>query len=815
MKTVKQSYRTFRRTIVWLFPIAFVMVLSGCGKRDAANPETAASSRKQLAPPETTSTNAQQSIAGDAAVSPQAEKEPDDRDSIVQQSTLLAEKGDLAGAAAKLRMLLIADPGDVEVTFRLATLMAVQGDLASGIDLLDAIPDEHPEAGIPALGQAADWCFQLNRFDEAEERYLKVLKQAPSAPEARRKLAFLLNRQGRRHEAAVHTRALCILGNIRQDELHTLIHLSDAIWDDPSVPADAEDEADKYFPIGPSGTARKQFSDQDYRGAMESLQESVADGSAKPAVIALYGRTAAEAQDDERFDWWLTKTTPEVREFSEYWAAIGARLVMKREFEQASRALMEAVDRDHTDMRSIGRLRSALEVIGKQDAADELTDRWRKLRDILFENNAIAEAESPNVDGIAKLVEMLLSIDRQLEAVMWKSMEAHYRKAPIELQKQLNAQRQQLVSARQAFPNQEQRLCGLDPADYPMPEIKIPENVKLSTPANPPDRMQVAPARLENVSSAVGINHTYQLAVDPPPNGFAIYQSVGGAVAAIDFDRDGRADLYFAQGAADSPDFIGKKSNQLFRNLGDRFTDVTEVSASIDPRYTTGVTAGDWNQDGFPDIAVGNIGSNSLFINNGDGTFSPSILDDGDIKTVLTTSLAMADLTGDQIPDIIELNYLDDPDIAAGPERNENGEVVQSVIVTDYDTAIERLISNDGQGNARFEKISETPSDARTSLGVIVADFDGQPGNEVFIANDGYSNQLWSPHQGRLGPTKQCWLDVQPATSAPRPPRWGSRLATLTTTERWICTSRTFKTNRSVSSSIAVASSRIVTNSSA
>ena len=98
--------------------------------------------------------------------------------------------------------MLVKNPTDVEVIFRLAMVTGNQGNLEAAIDLLAAIPPDHPQAGFPAVGQSADWCLQLGRYDEAEERYRRLLVDHPNAPEANRKLAFLLNRRGRRHEAA-------------------------------------------------------------------------------------------------------------------------------------------------------------------------------------------------------------------------------------------------------------------------------------------------------------------------------------------------------------------------------------------------------------------------------------------------------------------------------------------------------------------------------------------------------------------------------------------------------------------------------------
>ena len=354
----------------------------------------------------------------------QASPSPLDRDREIEAAQQLLEQREFDAAAAKLKPLLVLDPGDVEVVFWLASVSAARGDLAAAVELLDSIPAQHPEAGIPALGQSADWCLQLERYGEAEQRYRKVLELFPEAPEAHRKLAILFNRQGRRHEAAAHIRQLCNQGNVRQDELHGLIHLSDAMYDDPADvrPSTA---ADRYVPIGPAAAARKLFQEEKYREALMRLHDSVAAGQQPPSIVAFYGRIAAEAQDDVRFRWWLARTDQRTQEFAEYWAAVGAFLALQNRPQQASAAILQAVDRDPTDLRSIGRLRSALESLGHREEAVRLEERWKLLRDIAIENNRVADSHPPDVDAIETLAGMLESVDRNLEGILWRSLAGH------------------------------------------------------------------------------------------------------------------------------------------------------------------------------------------------------------------------------------------------------------------------------------------------------------------------------------------------------------------------------------------------------
>lgn len=87
-----------------------------------------------------------------------------------------------------------------------------------------------------------------------------------------------------------------------------------------------------------------------------------------------------------------------------------------------------------------------------------------------------------------------------------------------------------------------------------------------------------------------------------------------------DFDHDGDLDLY----VGNEPSGRDSLTNQLFRNNGDgTFTDVAGRAGVLNGGFTKGVTWGDYDNDGDPDLYVANLMSpNRLYRNNGDGTFT-------------------------------------------------------------------------------------------------------------------------------------------------------------------------------------------------
>ena len=102
-------------------------------------------------------------------------------------------------------------------------------------------------------------------------------------------------------------------------------------------------------------------------------------------------------------------------------------------------------------------------------------------------------------------------------------------------------------------------------------------------------------------------------------------ETMAGGVAVFDYDRDGRPDIFFTNGA--DINTLKKSSpkywNRLFHNNGDgTFTDVTEKAGLVGTGFDVGVAIGDYDNDGYDDIFVAGVYRNTLYRNNGDGTFT-------------------------------------------------------------------------------------------------------------------------------------------------------------------------------------------------
>src|SRR5207248_1309966 len=133
----------------------------------------------------------------------------------------------------------------------------------------------------------------------------------------------------------------------------------------------------------------------------------------------------------------------------------------------------------------------------------------------------------------------------------------------------------------------------------------------------------------------------------------------------LDYDLDGYPDLYvgaYGDAFEDIPrlPFFAQnaKPNRLYHNERGRFfRDMTEVSGAGDTGWALAVASADYDRDGYPDIAVANdFGRKCLFHNNGDGTFTDAAKQAGVLDFSGGMGVTFGDFDGDGYPDLYTSN---------------------------------------------------------------------------------------------------------------------------------------------------------------
>ncbi len=233
------------------------------------------------------------------------------------------------------------------------------------------------------------------------------------------------------------------------------------------------------------------------------------------------------------------------------------------------------------------------------------------------------------------------------------------------------------------------------------------------------------------------------------------FETMGGAVAAFDYNNDGYPDLLFLNGAPSpshlrtSPDSF----NRLYRNNGPglTFTDVTEssgLSGKGIPGYPQGVAVGDYDNDGFDDVYVTNFGDNVLYHNNGDGTFTDVTAKAGVAMSghPFKASACWIAVDTDGLLDLFVTHYFDwtfkdHADYYCGDRKPG----FRSYCRPDVFKALPNvLFKNNGDGT--FKDISAESGIAKYTgkgMGVAIADYDNDGWMDILVVNDKAPNFLY------------------------------------------------------------------------
>ncbi len=167
------------------------------------------------------------------------------------------------------------------------------------------------------------------------------------------------------------------------------------------------------------------------------------------------------------------------------------------------------------------------------------------------------------------------------------------------------------------------------------------------------------PVVFENITKRAGLSGwIHKMGV---PEKKFIVEANGSGVCLIDFDNDGWLDIYLVNGSTfDALD--GKEpppQAALFRNNHDgTFTDVSAQAGVTNERWGYGCSVADYDNDGWPDLFVGNYGKNRLYHNNHDSTFTDMAEKAGVTLGNWSTGSAWGDYDGDGRLDLYVAGYV-------------------------------------------------------------------------------------------------------------------------------------------------------------
>ncbi len=639
---------------------------------------------------------------------------------------------------------LVSFPDDPSVLIVAAELAAEKHNQPLAIEYYSRLP---ADGGIwqlqRALGLAKRSRVSGQMLDE--ERYLRsVLQLDPTHSGANHRLGHLLQVQGRTWESAEPFMMKMRRGKCSGDELMGMATTERFFRQDDDFERTAMEVNPDQPGIAMLASARRMLFENRNDLAERQFRQVVEIAPHLGEAQGRLGRIIVERGDISEFILWRGNLPEAAREHPEVWFVQGLQARRIGQAEGAIHCLLKAIQLSPNHLPANVQMAACLESVGASEAAKYFQHR----AELLSELEAILNLMRSETDEkmIVRAVDRLGQLGRYWEAAGW-----------LNLMPQLgfennSAQHSLDYFARLAAKNPDQNatlksdIAGFHLERFDEPNWGLESRSEYRSKNDRTSPNTAVDWQMNDEAPAAGINFTYFEGTTEETRLQHIFNVVGGGMAVVDYDLDSWPDLHIAQ----ANDWREKNSepahlDSLYRNInGVEFKDVATLANMIESGFSHGVCSGDFDQDGFPDLYVSNLGTNRLFHNNGDGTFLDitAIADVAGNEWSITSVLA--DFSGDGLPDLYVGNYSKLDETSAKECHRSTGEPMActpDVLTAESD----RLYLNLGDG--RFTDITVTSNIRETSgraLALIAWDFTGSGRTSLFVANDTSANFLFN-----------------------------------------------------------------------
>ena len=266
--------------------------------------------------------------------------------------------------------------------------------------------------------------------------------------------------------------------------------------------------------------------------------------------------------------------------------------------------------------------------------------------------------------------------------------------------------------------------------------------------------MTAPEVQFTDITRAAGIDFKHE---NSATSNKYLIETMGGGVALIDFDSDGRLDIFFTNGARiDDPMPAGRQPDKSARTFWNRlyhqnadgsFSDVTEkagLTGAPQNDYGMGVAVGDYDNDGFDDLYVTSYAGNVLYHNNRDGTFSDVTARAGVAAGGWSASAGFFDADNDGRLDLFVTRYVD-WSFQNNRYCGERKPGFRAYCHPDnYDGVSDILYHNNGDDTFADLSAKAGIAGARgKGLGVAFADYDNDGFTDIYVANDSVQSFLY------------------------------------------------------------------------
>ncbi|MGJ8715113.1 MAG: VCBS repeat-containing protein [Maribacter stanieri] len=231
------------------------------------------------------------------------------------------------------------------------------------------------------------------------------------------------------------------------------------------------------------------------------------------------------------------------------------------------------------------------------------------------------------------------------------------------------------------------------------------------------------------------------------------FESYSSSAVFLDYDLDGDLDIYLLNHAIHTQDSYGnaqirhkrvyETGDKLLRNDNGQFVDVSEdagIYGGVNG-YGLGIAVSDFNQDGYPDLYIGNDfhEDDYYYLNTGDGTFKESLKEAFGHTTRFSMGSDVADINHDGLPDLISLDMLGKDEIVLKSSEGDDDIQIQKMKTETfgYHNQYTRNMLSVNQPNGKFLETALQSGVAATdwSWSALFGDYNQDGEQDLYISN--------------------------------------------------------------------------------
>ncbi len=660
------------------------------------------------------------------------------------------------------KQAMIASPDDADVLTNVAIATANLGRRVEAAHfLVDAARVSGYGTQDGRVDHAIRGLLEVGRVYEAIEFLENVLRENPEAATYRRMLIGFLGEVQLTQDLDAHMHPLIRDRMFDVDLLIATTDNSARRFSSKSIEMLLERNPDDYRPR--LGTAFRHLGERDAGSAEQVLREILRHHPDFAPAHAMLGRALVVQGKLEAIPEWFDRLPEATSNYAGYWITLAAQAEASGNTPGVIRALGEAARRAPNDTAVWTKLSAALRTLQLQQdrnsaSPDDFADvdfdaiatsidhRTKDLLDLRKHFSLFAIENDRNQRVAVMIARKLLDLGRNWEAEAWLAVATTLRNEPADDLNELHREAVQRLQADRSWQSsRDHPELSFDLTRFPRPGSPGVASLanRAATYGVPlADRSPSNEIRFLEEASRWDLR--FYGAVGDKVRGpkVPIHQTLGCGGGVIDLDHDGKHDLVFTA-AGGSLRGRDNEPGAIFRNLGASFRDVSGPSGFADHGFGHGVVVSDYNDDGFQDILVLNLGHNRLFRNNGDGSFSDATIvleppDEGD----WSTSGAILDVNGDGFNDVVVVNYCDADQPLDEPCFDSDGQEINCYPLR-FRAGRDQFLQ--GRENGAFVDVTSgwvgQPAAGR-GLGIIAGRLDGRV-QGIYIANDGSSNSYY------------------------------------------------------------------------